>query len=198
MKKQRFKKSKKRIVLGFLALFVFAIAAVVLLEKLNIINKSNSKTTSDLPASEAQTTSDQPSAQSDFTRGDNRQDGNTLREGAGSVTIVDIPDNPDATVDKSNPIKSETGEITVYSPKANSPVKDRVDIYGESTLARVWYRVVDSSSGMISVGELEVHNGKFALSLKVDTGASEGRIDVFGTHADGNEYSNVAIPVRFN
>jgi hypothetical protein len=42
-----------------------------------------------------------------------------------------------------------------------------------------------------------VVNGKFSGQITYTTNATAGRIDIFASRADGSEYSNIEIPVRF-
>lgn len=176
------------------AFLIAAIGVIFLLEKRGVINLYTQDISSD---NDAETTSKEPSAQPDFKEGDDRQAGSTIREDEGSATVVDNSGSIDETINKSKPTTSETGEITVYEPVINALVKDQIRIAGTSTLPTVIYRIVDSVSGVVSIGELSVVNGQFSGSLKIDTGAEEGRLDVFARKADGNEFSNVAIPLRF-
>jgi hypothetical protein len=145
---------------------------------------------------ETQTTSEAPSAQSDFTDGDEREPGNTISENEGSA-IVEDTGGRDSQNANSNPITSSSGQITVNQPSKNSTIKTGQVLSGTSKLDSVSFRIIDSISGMISTGKLQVVNGKFSGTMKFDTNAGEGRIDVFGTKEDGREFSNINIPVRF-
>lgn len=143
------------------------------------------------------TTSTEPSAQPNFTSGEKREPGNALGEDEGYASIQDISGSSDKPIDKSKSLTSDSGEITLFEPKANALVSSGIRIAGETSLSSVSYRVVDSRTGVISIGELSVKNGKFSGLLTVETGATEGRLDIFGLRSDGNEFSNIAVPLRF-
>lgn len=145
---------------------------------------------------DSETTSTAPTAQSDFTGGTEREPGNTLSENEGSGGIRDNEGNL-SDVDTSSSISSESGEITLYTPKGNSKVASGEKVAGESKLSVVSYRIIDNVSGVISTGQLKVVNGKFSGTLEFTTTATEGRLDLFGTKPDGAEYSIIEVPVRF-
>jgi len=189
--------SKRRIItIVIIVLFVGAVTLFVL-EKTNTTSFFSSTNGND--ASEAQTTSDLPSAQSDFNGGtsaeENKDPGNTLDENQGSAVIKDNNGTPSS--DMSKPIKSSTGEITVYLPHTDGVLTTGQEISGTSTLSSVQYRLIDSVSGVIATGTLKVVNGNFSGNLSFNTSANEGRLDIFAARADASEFSNVEIPVRF-
>lgn len=146
--------------------------------------------------STAKTTSTAPSAQHDFSDGDpNKKPGNTLNENRGSAIIEET--NGANVENTSNPITSDSGEITAYSPGKNSVVKSGAVLSGTSTLPKVEYRIIDSISGVIATGSLAVKDGKFSGKISFDTNATEGRIDLFATKPDFTEYSYIEIPIKF-
>lgn len=145
----------------------------------------------------AKTTSTAPTAQEDFTGGDEREPGNTIRDNEGSGTIEDTGGEIDKNTNTSNPITSASGEISVYSPQENAIIQSGDKVSGTSELNQVSYRMVDSVSGVIATGRLEVVKGKFSGIVNFNTSAREGRIDIFGTKENLAEFSNVRIPVRF-
>lgn len=178
-----------------LLVLVFIGALLFALEKTNVTNFYSKKTagnTADV------TTSSVPSAQADFSDGDERAEGNTLNENEGSASVDDLNGNSGATTDKNTWLTSKTGEIVVHSPTTNQTIKSGVTLSGTSSLSSVNYRVIDSLSGVIASGRLNVVNGKFAATISFTTSAPEGRLDIFGTRADESEFSNVEVPVRFN
>lgn len=143
------------------------------------------------------TTSEQPSAQADYNAGgdDNKEaPGNTLHEGGGSAGIAEGAGS--GAENTGEPIVSSTGEITVYAPAQNSVVKSGQVVSGASSLPTVSYRIIDNVSGVIASGQLNVVDGKFSGKLNFDTSATEGRLDIFATKADGTEYSNIAISLE--
>lgn len=188
------KNSKKnKIILVLLALVALGVVIVVL-EKTHVINlysKDSGATVSD------RTTSTTETAQEDFNDGDQREPGNSLSEDEGSGGVEDTNGSITPETDTSSPLVSETGEITVYAPKNNTPLTSGQILAGRSTLPKVSYRLIDSSTGMIAAGELNVVNGNFSGKINFVTGARDGRLDIFGTRADLSEFSNVEIPVRF-
>lgn len=190
----------KRNIIIFAVVFVMLMGGLFVLEKTGITDliktPSFLKKTSAKKSQDAQTTSTAPSAQSNYTSTDTTKDaGNTLNENKGEAGASDT--SGQSSSNTSSPRTSSTGEITVYLPLDNAPVKSGQEISGTSTLAQVSYRVVDSISGVIGEGALNVVNGKFSGTLSVKSNATEGRIDVFGTRSDLTEFSNIKIPVRF-
>ena len=145
----------------------------------------------------AKTTSDATTAQPDFSEGGNErgEPGNTLQENQGSGTIQDTGGADSQT--SGDPVKSDTGEITINSPGKNSLLSSGRTISGVSSLDTVSYRIIDDISGVIATGRLQVKNGKFSGKITFETGAENGRLDFFGTKNDLTEFSNVEIPVRF-
>ncbi len=193
VRKSRLSRNKK--ILIAISVILTSGLIFLVLEKAQITNFYTVDTIS--TEEDAQTTSVQPSAQSDFADGDDREPGNTVREDEGSASITDNSGSIESYLDQSNPITSSTGEITLFSPRENAQVEKQVTIAGTSTLSSVSYRVIDSISGVVDRGELKVVNGRFSGTLNIDTNASEGRLDIFGLQANGNEFSNIAIPLRF-
>lgn len=191
--------TKRNIVIAA-AFIIVLVGGLFILEKTGttdlIKNPSFLKKTNANKNQDAQTTSTAPSAQSDYTSSDTTKDaGNTLNENRGQAGASDT--SGQSSSNTSSPRTSSTGEITVYLPLDNATVKSGQEISGTSTLPQVSYRVVDSISGVIGEGTLNVVNGKFSGSLSITSNATEGRIDVFGTKSDLTEFSNIKIPVRF-
>lgn len=144
----------------------------------------------------AQTTSEQPTAQPDFNDGEERDPGNTLREDEGSA-LIEEGSAANGSIDRSNPIISKSGQITVFSPQKGANLKSGDLIAGSSKLSRVSYRIIDNVSGVIAQGELKVTDGNFSGKIKFDTPATEGRLDLYATKSDGTEFSNIEIPIKF-
>jgi len=171
---------------------------LVILEKANVINLYNSSSDqTSVEEDDAQTTSTTETAQSDFNGGEFREPGNTLIDGEGSAIVTDNNGEIRAEIDKSNPIVSPTGEISVYSPRKDDKITNGFAFAGSSSLPKVSYRLIDSATGMIATGELTVVNGNFSGTITFSTGATQGRLDVFGTNENLTEFSNIEIPVRF-
>lgn len=187
-------KSKKIALVILLAVLTTA-AVLFILEKKQIINLYSKKST-DHVSNEAKTTSETPTAQDDFQSDEVREPGSTLDENKGSGDITDTGGSL-SSIDTSNPVASKTGEITLYSPKKQSIIKSGHVIGGTSLLNTISYRLIDSVSGVIGMGEIKVVNGKFSGNLVFKTTAKEGRLDIYASRADGNEYSNIEIPLRF-
>jgi len=193
-------RSKKRLVL-ICALCIGGLIAVLTILELTNTTNFISLSSQDSSNQEARTTSDLPSAQSDFTvSSDNEESatkdpGNTLREDTGTAVVTD--NNGEIQSKDNNPISSSDGGITIYTPLKSSLLKSGQEIAGTTSIPRVNYRVIDDRTGVIATGSLKVVEGKFSGSLNFSTAATEGRIDIFATRADGTEYSNLEIPVRF-
>ena len=165
---------------------------IFILEKKHIINLYGKEPGDNDPG----TTSQVETAQSNYSNGGQREAGSADNDDTGSVGVTDTGGS-DATTDSSNPIISNSGEITVYSPGSNVLIKPGQILSGTSKLNTVSYRLIDDVSGVIATGSLSVVDGRFSAKISFSTGATTGRIDVFGAKADGVEYSNIEIPIRF-
>jgi hypothetical protein len=189
------KKKTKKVILVLIATIVLFAVVIFILEKTHVINLYEKKqNTSD---ENAQTTSDQPTAQSDYNDGNFREPGSSESEDKGSATVNDNNGNIDGNTDTSKPTVSSTGEITLYTPKANSTISSGQEISGLSSLPSVSFRIIDDVSGVIASGSIKVVNGKFSGKLSFNTSAKTGRIDIYATRNDGVEYSNIEVPVSF-
>lgn len=189
-------KLNKRALLSITIVVALVGSILFVLEKKEVIDIIKNSEKADKSTSEAKTTSSTLSAQEDFSEGGFRQPGSTLRENEGYGGISDTGGNTSGT-ETANPISSKTGEITVYSPQSGEVIRSGDTVSGTSTLPTINYRLVDSISGMIAEGELQVVNGRFSGKLSFSTPAPEGRLDFFAVRANGAEYSNVEIPLRF-
>lgn len=185
--------NRKGLTVAVLLFFVLA-GTVFALEKAQIINLYSKKTTVTDPE---KTTSTTKTAQEDFTEGDYREPGNSLSENRGSGAVIDNNGNIENGTDTSLPLVSDSGEISLFSPKANAIVNSGTSISGASTLPKVSYRLIDSVSGVLAMGDLNVVQGKFSGTLSFSTSATEGRLDIFGTKSDGTEFSNLEVMIRF-
>lgn len=188
------KLKNKKITIILIAVVSF-IAVIVILEKTKVTDFYTSKQST--PTENEKTTSKTQTAQNDFTGADAREPGNTLNEQKGTGIVHDNNGQASKPVDTSNPTVSKTGEITLFSPRQNALVTNGTEINGASTLKKVSYRLIDDVSGVISMGELSVINGKYSGILDFRTSAQDGRLDIYGTRIDGSEFSNVEQQVRF-
>jgi hypothetical protein len=179
-----------------IGVFILIGSILAILEKTHVINFYERKPVATDSADK--TTSTVPSAQEDFSGGDERSAGNTEGENEGSGNVEDLQGNSSTPTDSSDWISSGSGEIVVHSPNKNQVLNSGTELSGTSSLAQVSYRIIDNVSGVIAQGELGVVGGNFAGKINFTTSASEGRIDVFATHIDGSEFSNIEIPITFN
>lgn len=176
-------------------ILVVAFIAYVLFTDNNIFSRgNNSQNAGEKPA---QTTSKEPSAQADFTGGDDSKDAGNSSTNRGTGAVDDESGNIAQGTDTSNPITSPSGQISLYAPGRGALVKTGQQISGASTLSSVSYRISDNVSGMVTTGQLSVVGGRFSGTLNINTQASEGQLDIFGTQPDGNEFSNISIPIKF-
>lgn len=177
----------------FGALILIGGLVVLFLEKRQIIDLYSKEPTAVNP-SDAKTTSSAPTAQEDFTGGDERLiPENKKNEG----TVQDTGGTASNNVDDSLWTNSADNMITVYSPAKNALVTNGSVLSGESKLPKVYFRLIDDVSGVISRGSLNVVNGKFSGTFDFSTTGTNGRLDIFNSASDGVESSNVEIPVRF-
>lgn len=142
----------------------------------------------------AQTTSTAPTAQSNFSGGNDRPISDSNKN---EGTVTDNEGNVGETPSQDQWTTSNSGQITIYMPAKDSVIKDGDKITGVSSLSTVNFRLIDDATGVIAEGRLNVVNGKFAGTFDFSTTATEGRIDVYSTRADGTEFSNIEIPIRF-
>jgi hypothetical protein len=110
--------------------------------------------------------------------------------------VVDTEGDVD-TQDNQDGISSESGDITVFSPRSNALINDGSTVSGLSNEGTVSYRLIDDNAGVIARGSLEVSGGKFSGKFNFSSNGTVGRFDVFHTLADGREVDVVEIPVRF-
>lgn len=186
MKFDKNKHKKVYIVISTIALILIVIAA---LEILGITSLTKNEST------EARTTSVQPTADEDFTDGTDRAP-NTSSKQEGTVDD-NGGDNSSAPPPASQWTTSPSGVITLYTPAANSILSAGDTVSGKTSTPTVSFRLIDSVSGVIAQGELKVINGTFSGTFNFTTKATEGRLDIFSTSADGREQNNIEVPIRF-
>jgi hypothetical protein len=181
------KKSNKKLYIGLVSALI-----ILLIIGYFVYGKNNSP----VVYNEEKTTSTAETAQSDFTGGNERpvQEANKDK---GDAIVSDNSGSISVVPDESNWTTSASKEITLYSPSQNQLIKNGDSISGESTLSVVSFRIIDDISGVIAMGELSVVNGKFSGDISFSTSAASGRLDIFGTRADGGEFSNIEVPVLF-
>ncbi len=183
--------SRKKCLLVFVAIFIFLLGTLFILEKLKITDFIKLPQSS--PNKDA-TTSKAPSAQSDFSQGSDRTPtAASSNEGSISDNRGSIPSTPP----EDQWTVSPSGVITVYSPAKDSVLKNGQSLTGKSTAPKVSFRLVDNVSGVIASGTIDVVNGQFSGTFNFSTTASQGRIDVFTAAADGVESNNIRIPISF-
>jgi len=187
MAKRKKNNRNKKILLALTAAAVLAVGSYFLY--LRMTKKSDTNIGD-------KTTSTAPSAQENFTNGSDRPIA-TTPENRGDATIADNQGQQTVIPSKSQWTTSKTGEITVYTPAKDKILIKGDLISGESSLAVIYYRVIDDVSGMISQGQLAVVNGKFSGAISFTTTATNGRIDAYSATDSGKEFSNVELPIRF-
>lgn len=194
IKKTRALTNKKIIFL--IVIFLMLTASVLLiLEKKGVTNFYQK--TENTRVNDATTTSTSQTAQESFNEGEYREPGNSLLENEGDAEIVDLNGEINGSTNIKDPITSKTGEVAVYTPTKGATLRNGDIISGKSTLQKVSYRLIDSSTGMIATGELSVVNGSFSAKINFSTSAPQGRLDIFAVREDLSEYSNIEIPVSF-
>lgn len=183
---------KTRVILATLSVAVILAGTIAALELTNTIDIFKSDTPSE-KVSTAKTTSTAETAQPDFTDGDEREIKEPTTK---SEAVVTDTKGTAAATPESQWSKSANGNITVYSPAKNTPIKNGSTISGAATASTVSFRLIDNVSGVVSQGQLQVVNGKFSGTLSFSSTATQGRLDIFNTKADGSEINVVEIPVR--
>jgi type II secretory pathway pseudopilin PulG len=142
------------------------------------------------------TTSTAPTAQADFTDGNERSQ-NTTNPDKGNVNVEDNQGSIPQNISSNQPLTSEDKQISVLSPQRSQVLMNGDQIAGNTNIGSIQYRIIDSISGVIASGTLQVVNSKFSAKLTFTSNAKEGRIDIFSVQDDGRETSSVEIPVRF-
>lgn len=191
MKNNTHKKTKIKIVIA-IAVAVLAVGGILAAtNNLPFLSKDNQQSEEN-----AKTSSQTKTAQEDYSDGNERSTDTVDQSQKGSGGITDNGGTSSAP-QNATPITSATGEISVLSPQANATISSGQEISGTSSLPSVTYRIMDDISGVIATGELRVVNGKFSGNINFNTSATGGRIDFYATRANGIEYSNVEVSVRF-
>lgn len=103
---------------------------------------------------------------------------------------------PTATT-QSQWIVSQSGNITLKQPIANSTLQDGAVISGSANVSQVSFRLVDNQIGVIDQGVLNVTNGNFSGILHFKSQATSGQLDVFSTEANAKEINEIQVTVTF-
>lgn len=122
----------------------------------------------------------------------------TTGQGVNQTAASDTNGQSSATTSPSQWATSASGLITLKSPVANSTFKSGGTISGTAKVSKVWYRLVDDSSGVISQGQpLSVVNGKFSGTLGFHAYGSSGHLDIFSYSSSGAEVNEINVPLKF-
>lgn len=168
--------------LGIVVLLALALVLLEVTHVFDIFPRSRKAITSPIITSlqPHQTNSHTPAASS-FTQGTS-----TDQKGSGTVST---PSSDWAT--------STSGLLTLKQPVSGAKVSSGFVLIGSSSVSPVQYRLIDSISGVISVGSITVYNGSFSASISLKNIGTSGRLDVFNTASSGKEINEVQIPVGF-
>lgn len=189
-------KNKKNRVL-FLIISSLALTTLLVLEWQGVINLhggNRTKVTSVNPDNRATTSSNAPTAQSDFSEGGPRE---PLPSSTNEGFVLDNRGVIDTIPPQSQWTRSKDSLLTVYTPTTNNTVKKGDTISGKTNLSSVSFRLIDDITGVIAQGSLSVVEGRFSGTLDFATTATNGRLDLYHSAADGVESSNVEIPINF-
>jgi len=93
--------------------------------------------------------------------------------------------------------KSESGQITLKQPVADSTLSSGATISGSASVSQVYYRLIDDKTGVISQGVLDVVNGNFSGKVNFYSHGDSGRLDVYSLDSNGREVNEVQISVGF-
>lgn len=141
----------------------------------------------------AKTTSTAQTAQNNYSGGTNRP---TSNGGASQGGIVDEKGQTTETA-TGTPTSSSSGNITLNTPSASQLLATGDTLAGTAEVDVVQFRLIDSQSGVIAQGTLQVVNGSFAGKLQFQAYSTTGKLDVFSYDTTGKEINNVSVPVQF-
>lgn len=110
---------------------------------------------------------------------------------------VDTNGQAIATTPKSEWVTSDSGNITLEQPIANSTLSSGAKVIGTAKSPTVDYRLSDNSIGILTQGTLSVKNGKFSGVLYFTPKATSGQLDIFTTDDRGIELNEIQIGVKF-
>lgn len=109
-----------------------------------------------------------------------------------------VDSNGQDVVPTTNPQKSSSGKITLYSPTEGSKISSDTTVSGESTAESVQYRIKDDVRGVIGQGSLNATNGKFSGHLIVNSKGTKGTFEIYSTNpTTGAEENNIKLNITF-
>jgi hypothetical protein len=186
------KTSHKRL---YIALAVLAlIVVVVLLEATNTTHVFHKAATVSAPPKVTK----KKVAQSTINNGTKSvSGGSTVAQGTATDKNGAVPSSGVST-DASQWSTSSSRLITVKSPLRNSTFKSGDTVTGSTSVAsQVQYRLIDSQTGVISQGAINVVDGNFTASLSFTPHSGSGSLDIFSVNSDDTENNEVQIPLNF-
>lgn len=201
--KQKAPKTKKTIIISaiIVALAVLGYAAFAYTNDIWPFTSSQSGQSS----SEANKTSDEGSTSSDDRAneyGKKDQDealkeGNKI-QGQDPTAGSGVTDNNGKGVKNTGGIKSDSGDLTLYTPTKNQELSSGMPVTGKTSANNLHYRL-STSSKQIGLGELSVVNGKFSGTFQISgvDGGETGTFEVFNFNSRGQEINNIRIKVVF-
>ncbi len=93
---------------------------------------------------------------------------------------------------------SVSGNITLEQPTAGTTITNGTEIVGSTKAATtVNYRLSDNSTGVLTLGTLNVVNGKFSGILYFTPKSNKGQLDVFTSNDRGVELDEIQIGINF-
>ena len=145
-------------------------------------NNETSSNTSDKPTQEAE----------DYVKDGGGSQDSSPSQGSG------VTDTGGSNVTKqSGGISSSSGDITLYSPTTDQTISNGVKVSGSANVSEVFYRINDTTHGMIANGRLAVKNGLFSGTINVNTDASTGTFEVYSFNSQGQEINNISVDIRY-
>jgi len=189
------KNTSKRLIITTVVILVILLVGYLVVAKIDslwpfqtidqsAVSKTNSTSsnTSDKPTQEAE----------DYVKDGGGSQDNSPSQGSG------VTDTGGSNVTKqSTGISSSSGDITLYSPTTDQTVSNGVKVTGAANVSEVFYRINDTTHGMIANGRLAVKNGLFSGTISVDTNASSGTFEVYSFNSQGQEINNISVDIRY-
>jgi hypothetical protein len=181
-----------------LSAFLIAIIAIAVLEITNTTHFFHKS----IPATKIVVKSGKPTPTPlSNVSGSSSPDSKTLTNNNGtsnSGASTDTGGTAVATTNQNQWVVSQSGNITLKQPIADSTLQNGATITGSATnISQVSFRLIDNKVGVIDQGTLNVTNGNFSGILYFKPQATSGQLDVFSTDSNAVEINEIQESINF-